>query len=291
MIPESFDYVRAISVNDAISLLQKHGEDAKILAGGHSLVPIMKLRLATPKTLIDIGGISELKYIRDEDEYLTIGSGATHWMIESSKLIKEKAPGLSEAASQIGDVQVRNRGTIGGVLAHSDPQADYPGIVIALNSTILLKGPMGERKIAIANFFTGLWETVIEENELLIEVRIPKDQANANSCYIKFPQPASRYPYVGCAVALDASADKCKNIRIGLSGVGETAFRDSAVEDELRGKLLDETLIAKASEKATLGHNVISDVFVSEEYRRAMSKVFVKRALLKLYLMSFPASK
>ncbi|MEZ7973851.1 MAG: xanthine dehydrogenase family protein subunit M [SAR324 cluster bacterium] len=282
MIPQSFDYQRASSVSEAISLLQKHGEDSKILAGGHSLVPTMKLRLATPGTLIDIGGISELKYINDKGDYLAIGARATHWDIESSDLVAQKAPALSQAAGQIGDVQVRNRGTIGGVLAHSDPQADYPGVVLALNATIVVQGSRGERTIAVADYFTGLWETALGEDELLTEVRIPTDRANANSCYLKFPQPASRYPFVGCAVAMDSSAGNCSDVRIGFSGVGETAFRDSRVEDELRGNTLNESAIAAASAKAADARSVLSDVFVSEEYRRAMAKVYLKRALTKL---------
>ena len=282
MIPESFDYQRASSVGEAISLLQQHGEDAKIVAGGHSLVPTMKLRLATPGTLIDIGGISELKYINDKGDYLAIGAGATHWMIESSDLIQKKAPGLSQAAAQVGDVQVRNRGTIGGVLAHSDPQADYPGVVLALDATLVVEGSSGERTIAVSDYFTGLWETALGDDELLTEVRIPTDSANANSCYLKFPQPASRYPYVGCAVAMDSSAGSCSDVRVGFSGVGETAFRDSGVEDALRGNTLNESAIASASAKAADGRSVLSDVFVSEEYRRAMAQVYVKRALTQL---------
>jgi carbon-monoxide dehydrogenase medium subunit len=242
----------------------------------------MKLRLATPGTLIDIGGISELKYINDKGDYLAIGARATHWNIESSDLVVQKAPALSQAAGQIGDVQVRNRGTIGGVLAHSDPQADYPGVVLALNATIVVQGSRGERTIAVADYFTGLWETALGEDELLTEVRIPTDRANANSCYLKFPQPASRYPFVGCAVAMDSSAGSCSDVRIGFSGVGETAFRDSKVEDELRGNTLNESAIAAASAKAADARSVLSDVFVSEEYRRAMAKVYLKRALTKL---------
>ncbi len=265
MIPVSFDYKRANSVSDAISLLQQHGENAKILAGGHSLVPTMKLRLATPETLIDIGGIMELKYIEDNGDYLAIGSGATHWMVESSSLVQQKAPGLSQAAAQIGDVQVRNRGTIGGVLAHSDPQADYPGVVLALNATIVAQGSGGERTIAASDYFTGLWETALTEGEILTEIRIPTDSANANSCYLKFPQPASRYPYVGCAVAMSASGGSCSDVRVGLSGVGEFAFRDSGVEDSIRGQTLNESSIASASAKAAQGRSVLSVVLVSEE--------------------------
>ena len=282
MIPESFNYKRASSVSEAISLLQQYGESAKILAGGHSLVPTMKLRLTTPGTLIDIGGISELKYINDKGDYLAIGSGTTHWIIESSDLIQNKAPGLSQAASQIGDVQVRNRGTIGGVLAHSDPQADYPGIVLALDATIVAQGSSGERIIAATDYFTGLWETALGENEILTEIRIPTDSANANSCYLKFPQPASRYPYVGCAVAMSTSGGNCSDVRVGFSGVGECGFRDSGIEDAIRGQVLNGSSIGAASGKAAEGHSVLSDVFVSEEYRRAMAQVYAKRALTQL---------
>ena len=282
MIPESFDYQRAGSVREALTLLKQHGENAKILAGGHSLIPTMKLRLANPGTLIDIGGISELKYINDKGDYLAIGAGTTHLMVETSSLVQQKAPALSQAAGQIGDVQVRNRGTIGGVLAHSDPQADYPGVVLALNATIVAEGFGGERKIEAVDYFTGLWETALGENEILTEVRVPVDSANANSCYLKFPQPASRYPYVGCAVAMDKSGENCSEVRVGFSGVAESAFRDSGVEDAIRGQALKDETIAAASAKAAEGRTVLSDYFVSEEYRRAMAQVYTKRALAHL---------
>jgi len=282
MIPESFEYQRAGSVREALTLLKQHGDNAKILAGGHSLIPTMKLRLANPGTLIDIGGISELKYINDKGDYLAIGAGTTHLMVETSSLVQQKAPALSQSAGQIGDVQVRNRGTIGGVLAHSDPQADYPGVVLALNATIVAEGSGGERTIEAVDYFTGLWETALAENEILTEIRIPVDSTNANSCYLKFPQPASRYPYVGCAVAMDKSGGNCSEVRVGFSGVAESAFRDNGVEDAIRGQALKDETIAAASAKAAEGRTVLSDYFVSEEYRRAMAQVYAKRALTKL---------
>ena len=282
MYPTAFEYRKVSSVSEAISLMQQLGEDAKVLSGGHSLIPTMKLRLASPGTLIDIGGLSELKHIKDKGDHLVIGAGVTHWMVQSSELVARKAPALSQAASVIGDVQVRNRGTIGGALAHSDPQADYPGAILALNATMVAHGSSGERTISASDYFTGLWETDLSEVELLTEIRVPVNDMNANSCYVKFPQPASRYPYVGCGVALSASSGTCSDIRVGFSGVGEWAFRDSGIEGALKGKTLTEDSIASAVEKATEGKAVLSDHFVSEEYRRAMAKVFAKRAITKV---------
>ena len=282
MYPSTFEYRRANSVSEAISLMQQLGEEAKILSGGHSLIPTMKLRLASPGTLIDIGGLSELKNIQDKGDHIAIGSGVTHWMLESSELVSSKAPALSQAAAAIGDVQVRNKGTIGGALAHSDPQADYPGAILALNATMVVKGSSGERTIAADDYFIGLWETALGEGELLMEIRIPVNPMNANSCYVKFPQPASRYPYVGCGVALSSSGGNCSDIRVGFSGVGEWAFRDAGIENALKGQALNASSIAAAAEKAAEGKAVLSDHFVSEEYRRAMSKVFAKRAITKV---------
>lgn len=282
MIPAAFEYRRASSVSEALSLMQQLGDDARLLAGGHSLIPTMKLRLATPGTLIDIGALSELNYVRDHGGHLAIGACATHWMLESSDLVAAKAPALKQAAASIGDVQIRNRGTIGGALAHADPQADYPGAVLALNAVMVAQVPSGQRTIDASDYFTGLWETALNEGELLTEIRVPTDRANANSCYLKFPQPASRYPYVGCAVALNSANGVCSEIRIGFSGVGEWAFRDSPIEDALRGRNLNEDAISHAAGKAADGRAVLSDAFVSEEYRRAMAKVFAKRAISRV---------
>ena len=281
MYAAEFDYVRASSIEEAISL-KGENDDSSLLAGGHSLIPAMKLRLSTPQKLIDISGLDQLKNISNNGSYISIGALCTHKQCAESDIIQSNCPALSDAASVIGDPHVRNKGTLGGVLAHSDPQADYPGVVLALNASIIVEGSEGERTIEAGDYFTGLWETALGEGEILTEVRIPTDNANANSCYLKFPQPASRYPYVGCAVAMSISGGNCSDVRVGYSGVGECGFRDSGVEDSIKGQTLNESSIASASVKAAEGHNVLSDVFVSEEYRRAMAQVYTKRALTKL---------
>ena len=281
MYAAEFDYVRASSIEEAISL-KGANDDSSLLAGGHSLIPAMKLRLSTPQKLIDISGLDQLKNISNNGSYISIGALCTHKQCAESDIIQSNCPALSDAASVIGDPHVRNKGTLGGALAHSDPQADYPGAILALNATLVAKGPSGERTIEVDDYFTGLWETALGEDELLTEIRIPVNSMNANSCYVKFPQPASRYPYVGCGVSLSSSSGTCLDIRVGFSGVGEWAFRDSGIESALKGQPLNESTIASAAGKAAEGKAVLSDHFVSEEYRRAMSKVFAKRALTQL---------
>ena len=281
MYAAKFDYVRASSIEEAISL-KGANDESSVLAGGHSLIPAMKLRLSTPQKLIDISGLDQLKNISNPGSFISIGALCTHKQCAESDVIKNNCPALSDAASVIGDPHVRNKGTIGGALAHSDPQADYPGAILALNATMVAKGPSGERTIAADDYFTGLWETALGEGELLTEIRIPVNSINANSCYVKFPQPASRYPYVGCGVALNSSGGTCSDIRVGFSGVGEWAFRDTGIEAALKGQHLNESSIASATDKAAEGKAVLSDHFVSEEYRRAMAKVFAKRAITKV---------
>ena len=281
MYAKEFDYVRASSIEEAISL-KGANDESSVLAGGHSLIPAMKLRLSTPQKLIDISGLDQLKNISNSGSFISIGALCTHKQCAESDVIKNNCPALSDAASVIGDPHVRNKGTIGGALAHSDPQADYPGAILALNATMVAKGPSGERTIAADDYFTGLWETALGEGELLTEIRIPVNSINANSCYVKFPQPASRYPYVGCGVALNSSGGTCSDIRVGFSGVGEWAFRDTGIEAALKGQHLNDNSIASATDKAAEGKAVLSDHFVSEEYRRAMAKVFAKRAITKV---------
>ena len=281
MYAAEFDYVRASSIEEAISM-KAENDDFSLLAGGHSLIPAMKLRLSTPQKLIDISGLDQLKKISKNESHISIGALCTHKQCAESDIVQSNCPALSDAASVIGDPHVRTKGTIGGALAHSDPQADYPGAILALNATFVAKGPSGERTIEVDDYFIGLWETALGEGELLTEIRIPINSMNANSCYVKFPQPASRYPYVGCGVSLSSSSGTCLDIRVGFSGVGEWAFRDSGVESSLKGQPLNESTIASAADKAAEGKTVLNDHFVSEEYRRAMSKVYAKRAMTQL---------
>ncbi len=281
MYAAEFDYVRASSIEEAISL-KAANDDSSLLAGGHSLIPAMKLRLSTPLKLIDISGLDQLKKISKNESHISIGALCTHKQCAESEIVQSNCPALSDAASVIGDPHVRTKGTIGGALAHSDPQADYPGAILALNATFVAKGPSGERTIEVDDYFIGLWETALGEGELLTEIRIPINSMNANSCYVKFPQPASRYPYVGCGVSLNSKNGTCSDIRVGFSGVGEWAFRDSGVESSLKGQPLNESTIASAADKAAEGKTVLNDHFVSEEYRRAMSKVYAKRAMTQL---------
>jgi len=190
MIPAAFAYHRPDSVKEALALLKEHGEEAKLLAGGHSLLPAMKLRLSTPSQLIDIGRIAELKRLEEKGGHLIIGAGATHWAIESSAQVGEKAPLLQQAASVIGDPQVRNLGTIGGSLAHADPAADYPAAVLASQAEIQVRGPKGERRIEAGDFFVDLYQTDLQPDELITAVRVPALPKNAGACYLKFPHPA-----------------------------------------------------------------------------------------------------
>ena len=191
----------------------------------------------------------------------------------------QKAKALSQAAAVIGDVQIRNRGTLGGALTHADPQGDYHGTILALDATLVARGPSGERTKAVEDFFTGLWETALNNGELLTEIQIPTDVMNTSSGYVKFTQPASQYHYVGCGVALSTNCGVCSDIRVGFSGVGEWAFRDSGTENTLKGQPLNDNTINAAADKVTKGKAVLSDYFVSEEYLRAMAKVFAKRAI------------
>lgn len=279
MIPAQFEYHRPASVSEALQLLRSL-PDAKLLAGGHSLLPMMKLRLTSPAHLIDLGRIKDLRYIKESGSSVAIGALTTHWTIESSPLVQQKLPSLAECARSIGDVQVRNVGTIGGSLAHTDPAADYPAAVLALNAELVAEGPGGRRTIAAGEFFTGLFSTALRPDEILVEVKVPVLPPRTGSAYLKFPHPASGFAVVGVAAVLTMdSKGRCEQARIGITGVGPFAYRPQRTEDALRGVALDDKTIAAAADKAGDGVDVNEDIFASADYRRHLAQVFTKRAI------------
>jgi carbon-monoxide dehydrogenase medium subunit len=279
MIPAQFDYVRANTLDEALSLLAQD-EDSKILAGGHSLIPAMKLRLAQPQTLIDIGRIKDLAYIRQEDGQIRIGAMTTHYQIESSDVLKKISPLLPECAGHIGDVQVRNKGTIGGSLAHSDPAGDWPAAIIALNAELIATSKNGERTIKADDFFVDLLTTALEPGEILREIRIPRSNGRTGTAYVKMHHPASGFAVVGVAANLTFDGDSgCKTASVGITGVSSKAYRAAAVETGLSGAKLDEKTIASASSHATDGIEANGDLFASADYRRHLAAVYTRRAI------------
>lgn len=280
MIPATFEYQSAKSLEDALRLLGRHGDEAKILAGGHSLLPMMKLRLTAPRYVIDIGRVRGLDYIREEGDQIAIGALATHAQVAASELLREKCPLLPETAAEIGDMQVRNRGTIGGSLAHADPAADYPASILALDAELIVQSESGKRTIPAAEFFVDLLQTQIRPGEVLVEVRVPARRAVEGAAYCKFHQPASGFATVGAAARIRASSSgKIEDIALGMTGVASKPYRATAVERALRGKNADSDSIEAACGKAAQGVEPLSDIFASSEYRRAMASVFARRAI------------
>ena len=274
----AFNYHRAASVDEALALLEQH-DDAALLAGGHSLIPALKLRLAAPGTLVDIGHLEELNYIRQQGGGVAIGAATTHHDVATSSVVAGQAPLLAQAAAVIGDPQVRNMGTIGGSLAHADPAADYPAAVLASGAHIVVRGAGGERVIEAGSFFLDLFLTSLQPGEIITEVRIPAQPAGAGACYVKFPHPASRFAVVGCAAVVAGSGGVCTEARVAFTGVANAAFRDAGVEAALAGKPLDGAAIDAAAALAAHGVEVLSDSFAGADYRRHLATVFAGRAL------------
>ncbi len=279
MIPANFKYERANTVDEAITMLVQHGDEAKLVSGGHSLIPAMKLRLNAPGVLIDIGRIQDMRYIRQENGHVCIGGGATHADIANSDQFNNGLEFYPAAAKLIGDRQVRNKGTLGGSLVHADPAADWPAVIIASNAIMVAKGPNGSREIAARDFFTGFYETAIAENEILTEIKVPLPAANTKSSYQKFMQPASRFAIVGCAVMITQSGNTCQDVQVALTGVADVAFSDKNVINTLKGKEISAESIQQAADQAAQGVDIMSDHFASEEYRQHLARVYVKRAL------------
>lgn len=283
MYSAPFDYQAPQTVNEALTLLSKN-KDAKLLAGGHSLLPLMKLRLAQPPMLIDIGRIKELSGIRDMGDWIGFGALTTHTQVQWSDLVREHCPVMSEAASMIGDMQVRNRGTIGGSLAHADPAADYPAVVLALGAEIDAMGPKGQRTIKVDDFFKGLLTTALAPDEIITQVRVPKTtREGVGAGYEEMPHPASRYAVVGVAVWLKMDDSKVGDVRVGITGATDHAVRAAKMEDALRGNTLNRKLEESASALAADGLSCLGDMFASPEYRAHLVQVYARRALMKAH--------
>jgi carbon-monoxide dehydrogenase medium subunit len=279
VIPTGFDYMRATSLDDALAKMQAAGGNGKFLAGGHSLVPLMKLRLSEPGLLIDIARIPELAGISEKDGKIEIGAATVHHTVATSKLLQEKCPVVSDAAGAIGDQQVRNRGTIGGSLAHADPSADFPAVMLALDAEIHLKSAKGPRIVKADDFFQDLFTVNMQADEIITAVRFAPVKAAA---YEKLYQKASHYAIVGVAAALDVKGGKIASARIGLTGAGTHAVRLTKVEQALAGQAASKEAVEKAARDAGAELTELNaDIHASADYRKAMIGVFVKRALLK----------
>ncbi|MEY2432367.1 MAG: aerobic carbon-monoxide dehydrogenase medium subunit [Acidimicrobiaceae bacterium] len=268
MIPANFDYVRADSADHAVALLGEHGDDAKLLAGGHSLLPLMKLRLATPSVLVDVGRLTDLSYIHDDGDHVAVGALTRHHDLEHSDLLGTQAPLLRHAAGQVGDPQVRHRGTIGGSIAHGDPASDLPAVLLALRATLVAQGPNGTRNIAVDDFFTGFLETVLNPDELLTEIRVPK-APGAGWSFQKFNRRAQDWAIVGVACVRNGTTG------IGLVNVGSTPLRAAAAENAISSG----ASVADAANVADEGTDPPADLNASPEFRRHLTKVLVRRAL------------
>ena len=280
MYASTFDYYRARSLADVHALIAAH-PGAKLLAGGHSLVPLLKLRLAAPSAVIDIGRVAELRGIARQGDVVRIGALTTHAELAASTELRTAAQALAEAAAWVGDPAVRNRGTIGGNVAHADPASDLPTVLVALDARIVAAGPKGERLVAAGEFFTGIMTTVLADDEILTAVQVPVSARGQASAYEKFSHPASRYAVLGAAASITVKGGTCSGARVAIGGLLPSARRLAAVEKALVGKALnDETIEAASAEvSADLGNDVSGDLFASAEYRSAMAPIYVKRAV------------
>jgi len=280
MFPASFGYVAAHSVEEALQLLTEHGEGAKLLAGGHSLIPAMKLRLSSPRTLIDLRTVTGLRGVRMDGNTLMIGALTVHTDVASAELVRKHLPGLADAASVIGDVQVRNRGTIGGSVAHADPGADFPVILTALNASFVLQSTSGNRTVGADDFFIDFYTTAMKPNEVLTEIRVPLPSSGTGTAYVKLPHPASGYVVVSVGALITRQpSGLCALARIALGGLGGSPIRAVASETELQGKPLTPEVIAAAAAKAAEETDPEGDTYASAEYKRHVATVYARRAI------------
>lgn len=277
MIPLAFDYEVAESVDHAIDLLGQHGDEAKLLAGGHSLLPIMKLRLAAPTVLVDLGRVEDLKYVRDEGDHIAIGAMTRQSDLERDPVLHEHCGLIAYTASLVGDPSVRHRGTIGGSLSHGDAASDLPSALLALEGTLVLKGPNGERTVAAGDFFEDYLQTVLAPDEVLTEIRVPKLGQNAGWSYKKFNRRAQDWAVVGAAAVVERTNGTISSARIGLTNMGSTPLRATAAEGALSGA--DASSVAEATQNADEGTSPASDIAASSEYRRHLARVLSRRAV------------
>jgi len=286
MIPGSFDYHAPSSLDEAIKLLNDLGDDAKILAGGHSLIPMMKLRLAEPVHLVDINGLSDLNYIKEDGGFLSIGAMTREATLETSDLIADKFPILKDTSEVIADPLVRNLATVGGNIAHGDPANDHPATMVALDAEIVVNGPAGmlaggERTISIDDFFVGPLMTALEENEILTEIKVPTPEGKFGGAYLKLERKVGDYAIAGAAAALHFDGDTCSKAGIGLTNVGPTPVRASDAQDALVGTAVSQEDADKAGELAAAASQPVGDHRGSEDYKRAMVKTLTSRAIMK----------
>ncbi|KMY55789.1 carbon monoxide dehydrogenase [Bacillus sp. FJAT-27231] len=285
MIPVKFDYTHAETVDEAIKLLQESGGEGKLIAGGHSLLPLMKFRLTEPGVLIDISRIDQLKEARKEGDRIIVGALMTHKEASKHPLIKEHVPVLADTVRQIGDLQVRNRGTIGGNIAHADPAADLPAAAVVLEAEIIVQGEDGEETMGIDSFIIGPLITMLPENSIVTGISFAIPPAHTKSVYLKYFHPASGYPVIGVAAVAGVGADgNIDYIRVGITGVGDIAFRAESVEQTLLGQKPSKALIQQAAKLAAEEGEMGSDLFASAEYRENLCKVYTERALSSILL-------
>jgi len=281
MFPAPFEYHRAASVKEALTLLEQFGDDdVKLLSGGHSLLPILKLRLAQPRHLIDVTRIPELAQIGERGGKISVGAAVRHAQVASSAALRDKLGLLAECAGNIGDVQVRNRGTIGGSLAHADPAADYPAAILALEGEVRLESNAGMRMVKAEDFFIDLMTTAVKPDELISAVNFSPLPAGAGYAYLKHRQPASGFAIVGIAACLTLDkGGNCQNAHVGVTGLGAKAFRAKAVENALDGKAPDARTIADAASHAADGIDALADIHASAEFRAELARVYTRRAI------------
>ena len=279
MIPAAFEYSSPKSLSEAISLLEKHGAEAKILAGGMSLIPLMKLRMAAPKHLIDLNGIEGLSYIRESDGHLTIGALTRESELDESALIRQKYPIIHDTASVIGDPLVRNMATVGGNLAHADPANDHPATMLALSSEVVATGPKGKRTIPLSDFFTGIFTTVLKADEILTEIRIPIPPARSGGAYLKVERKVGDFATAAVAAQVTLDGDRFQRVGIGLTNVGPMPIRAKRAEKALQGKAVGEAAILEAARIAAEEAEPVDDLRGSADYKRSLIRVLTGRAL------------